>query len=162
LNVGELELESNELPQAEQAFRRAAELSSPHSPHFFQTLVTAGLGLCGLQSGNLAEARRRESELPSLPDFWTFDPTQVVTFKARMLLKRRDPERALDLLEQVRKRVRERLIPAWLRLTLEEARIRRRLGPESALSVTDKGLEVARTLGLDKRIQQFERFKDTL
>jgi tetratricopeptide (TPR) repeat protein len=162
LNIGELELAAHDFPKAVKAFRKVADISPPHSPHFFRTLTSAGLGLCGLQVGDLAGARRREAELPALPEFWTFDPTVVVTFKARMLLKRRDPERAVDLLSDVRGRVRERLVPAWLRLTLEEARIKGKLKPGSASSVVEEGLEVATSLGLEKRARQFERLKKTL
>jgi tetratricopeptide (TPR) repeat protein len=162
LNLGELELVAHDFAKAERVFRTAAEISTPHSPHFFKTLASAGLGLCGLQTGKLSEARKWEEELPELPEFWTFDPTVVVTFKARMLLKRRDPERALDLICRTRNRVRERLVPAWLRLTMEEARICRSFKSARASSLVEEGLQVAEDLGLKKRIHQLARLRESL
>ncbi len=162
LNLGELGLVSHDFPFAETAFRAAEELAAWPSPPFFRTLATAGIGLCSLSIGNLTEARIRESQLPEFPEFWTYDPTIVATFKARMLAKRRDTVRALELLDQTRAGVVGRLVPAWLRLTIEQTRLCKRVYPKKALELADEGLEVAGKLGLKQRVYQLHRLRETL
>jgi tetratricopeptide (TPR) repeat protein len=161
LNLGELGVVSHDFQLAKASYESAQELITSFSPHFFQTLATAGLGFCSLHAGDLGEARRREAEIPAFPEFWTYDPSVVTIFKARMLLKRRDTTRALALLNQIRKGVKHRLVPAWLRLTLEEARILRTIRPERALSLVNEGLEIAEGLGLRERVRQLHRLKES-
>jgi DNA-binding SARP family transcriptional activator/tetratricopeptide (TPR) repeat protein len=162
LNLGELGIVSHDFQLAKTAYENAQKLISPVSPHFFQTLATAGLGLCSLHTGDLAEARRKEAELPVFPDFWTYDPSVATIFKVRMLMKRQDTLRALALLDQIRESVKHRLVPAWLRLTLEEIEILRRIRPERALSLAIEGLEVAEHLGLRERTRQLHRLRESL
>ena len=126
LNLGELGLLSFDFSAARQSYGNAEESLTPASPHFYKVLINAGLGLCALHEGDLGEARRRESELPTQQGFWTFDPTIVTTFRARMLLRRRDSEGAVALIERVREDIRDRFVPAWLRLTLEQCRTQKR------------------------------------
>jgi len=162
LNVGELGLAAHDQKLAEDGFRAAQELISHSSPHFFREYAKAGLGLCALQSGELGEARRLESELPPFPEFWTYDPTIVAIFKSRMFRQRRDIPRAVTCLETVRKSVRERLVPTWLRLTLEEARLLRTVDRGKASRLGDEGHEVASALGLEERKGEFDRFRENL
>ena len=162
LNLGELGVVSHDFQLAETAYEKAQELITSFSPHFFQTLATAGLGLCSLHAGDLGEARRKEAELPVFPDFWTYDPSVTTIFKVRMLMKRRDTPRALALLDQIRESVKHRLVPAWLRLTLEEIGILRRTQPERALSLANECLEIAEHLGLRERVRQIHLLKDSL
>jgi len=162
LNLGELGLVSHDFDLAKAAYGAAEKLITPYSPHYFQTLATAGQGLFSLQTGDLPEARRREEDLPVFPDFWTYDPTIVTTFKARMLLKKQDTVRAMALLDQTRARIRRRMIPAWLRLTSEEAKIFRRLRPEVALVLARAGLAMAEDLGLKEPALQLRRLTASL
>ncbi|MCJ7627216.1 MAG: AAA family ATPase [Longimicrobiales bacterium] len=161
LNLGELGVASNDFQFAKTAYENAQALITPLSPHFFQTLATAGLGLCSLHDGDLAEARKKEAELPVFPDFWTFDPSVATIFKVRMLLKRRDTIGALALLDRIRESVKHRLVPAWIRLTLEEISILRRIQPGRALSLTEEGLTVAEHLGLRERVRQLRYLKES-
>lgn len=162
LNLGELGLVSHEFRHAKESYETAQALIAPNSPHFFQTLVTTGLGLCALQTGDLGEARRNETELPPLPEFWSYDPTVVAVFKARMFLKRRDTPRALELLEKIRYSIRDRLVPAWLRLTLEESTILLKTHPRTAKKTVEEGIEVATELRLPERLGQFQRLRASL
>ena len=103
-----------------------------------------------------------ESELPAFPDFWSYDPSIVTMFKTKMLIKRQDTPRALALLDQIRESVKGRLVPAWLRLTVEESRILRRIQPDRALSLANDGLGVAEDLGLTTRMRQLHRLRESL
>ncbi|MGD2124279.1 MAG: AAA family ATPase, partial [Gemmatimonadota bacterium] len=131
LNEGELGLSTHNLCNAEESYQRAARLLRPSSPEAFHTIINAGLGLCALRSGNLAEARRREEHLPDFPDRWRFDPSTVVFFKASMLRRRGDHPTADRLLAEVAEDVKTRLVTAWIKLTLERAR--RMPKPQSSL-----------------------------
>ena len=155
LNRGELCISSHDYDSAKTAYEAALSHISRSSPHFFATLAKAGLGLASLLSGDLPEARKRESELPPVPDFWTYDPSIVTIFKARMLLKRQDRPRAITLLDQVRGGVRHRLVPAWLRLTLEEVAILKGWRVKEAGRLAREGYSVAEELGLEERKRQF-------
>ena len=44
--------------------------------------------MCALLEGDLQEARSREALLPNPPDFWTYDPTLITVFSARMKARR--------------------------------------------------------------------------
>ncbi len=156
INLGELGLVSHDISLARENYSRAQEILGSSSPHYFQTLVHAGIGMCALHAGALAEARLREKDLPPLPDFWTFDPSIVATFKARMLTKRRDSETALAMLDAVRKNTENRFVPAWLRLTLEQCRILRRMGSPDLETFAREGLRTAQSLGLEQRTREFK------
>jgi DNA-binding SARP family transcriptional activator/anti-anti-sigma regulatory factor len=157
LNLGELGLLSFDVPFAKRSYANAEDLLTPTSPPFFRVLINAGLGLCALHEGNLGEARRREAEIPTQLGFWTFDPTTVTTFRAKMLLKRRDLGGAVALLDSVRAEIRERFIPAWLRLTLEQCRILKRADPEGVDRLAAEGRKVAEEFDLKERARQFQR-----
>jgi hypothetical protein len=162
LNVGELGIVSHDFGAARAAFESADKLITATSPHFFSTLATAGLGLCALHSGNLGEARKLELDLPEFPDFWNYDPSLVATFKARMLVKRRDPGKATGLLDRVRESVRHRSVLAWIKLTLEEARLLRGSQPDKAGTLCQQGMSLAEELGLSNRVAEFARLKSQL
>jgi hypothetical protein len=157
LNLGELGLLSFDFQSARSSYLKAHNTLTPVSPYFYKMLISAGLGLCAIHDGDLGEARRRETELPNQPAFWTFDPTIVTVFRVRMLLKRRDLEGAVDLLETVRRAVRKRFVPAWMRLTLEECRILKRSDPKKAELLAEEGFELAARLELLERSRQFRR-----
>jgi DNA-binding SARP family transcriptional activator len=156
INLGELALISNDPYSARERYNAARNLLSASSKWYFKTLINAGLGLNALHEGHLAEARRMEAELNDLPEFWTFDPTIVCTFKARMMLKRRDLEGSIDLLQSVRDAIRERLLPAWLRLTSEQCRVLKRTHPDRAKEIAEEGRDSARRLILDHWVHLFE------
>ena len=157
LNLGELGLLSFDFSAARESYANAEKSLTPASPHFYQILINAGLGLCALHEGDLGEARRRESVLPTQQGFWTFDPTIVTTFRAKMLLRRRDSEGAVALIERVRADIQDRFVPAWLRLTLEQCRIQKRTDPSKVTLLSAEGFKVAQRLDLTERSRQFQR-----
>lgn len=161
LNLGELGLVSHDLELAKASYERAERQISETSPYFFQALATAGLGLRALQDGDLGEARKREIDLPEFPVFWTYDPTISAIFKARMLVKKRDPVGAISLLDGIRGSVKSRMVTAWLRLTLEQARIQNKVDPGESYLLAEAGLEVAKGLGLKVRMREFSRLART-
>ena len=140
LNLGELGLAKHDFGLARSSYERAKELITKSSPHYFEDLATGGLGLCHLMEGDLTTARKCETSITLLPDFWSFDPTILTIFRARMSLKRQDLGRAWKVLQQARDNVKGRLVPAWLRL--------------------EEGLEVAETIGVADFVRRFQGLKD--
>jgi hypothetical protein len=155
INLGELALISNDIALARARYTAARHMLSASSKWFYKTLIAAGLGLGALHIGDLAEARNMEAELEPFPDFWTFDPTIACTFKARMLLKRRDSEGSVFLLHSVRDAIRERLVPAWLRLTSEHCRVLRRIDPAKARGFAEEGRDYSQRLDLEHWVRRF-------
>jgi tetratricopeptide (TPR) repeat protein len=114
-----------ELAWARGDFASAAEWYSiaesnigPNTPTYARELVTAGLGLCALETGNMSEARRRESQLSDPPSSWFYDPTTVLAFRARLLELRGDRRAAITMLRHHAAEVAERLVFAWLKVTV--------------------------------------------
>jgi tetratricopeptide (TPR) repeat protein len=157
LNLGELYLVSGDPDRARDSYKKARSLITRASPHYFSALATAGMGLCDLTVGNLARARKAEMEMPALPEFWTFDPFIMASFKAKMFLKRQDPTRAFSLLGSIRIAIKDRLVPAWLRLTHEEARLQKTRDAHAALQVAQEGSKTAVSLNLTEQMRRFER-----
>jgi len=151
LNEGELGLASFDTPTAHASYTRAEASLRPASPKAFRAIINAGLGLCALRDGNLGEARSRENEQPPLPGYWTFDPSVVVSFKAGMLRRRGDHSAADQLLFDVAQDVKERLVTAWIKLSLERARVLRRKDPEVAKGILMEVLVSTEKLGLEER-----------
>ena len=157
LNLGELALSLRDYERAEREYHLAESLFRPSSPPYFQTICDAGIGECALFKGDLGEARRRESKIPSLPSFWSYDPSVIVAFKAKMLAKRGSRLEALKLLAEVRKAVRGRLVPAWIRISLEEWRLSRRSTTTPDTEVVEAALRRASKLLLKERTRELER-----
>ncbi len=157
INEGELALASFNPEVAEASFAKAEELLGPASPSAFKTVISAGLGLCALHSGDLSEARRREAELPVIPTLWTFDPSVIMSFKAKMLKRRGDVAGADQLLQEVGENVRSRLLTAWMKITIERCALLRPTNPEKCLALAREGLDEAERLGLRVREQDFKK-----
>jgi tetratricopeptide (TPR) repeat protein len=160
LNEGELSLKCMDLGTAEERFGEAERLLRPSSPAAFSTIVNAGLGLCALKSGDLSEARKREADLPSLPDYWTFDPSVIVDFKASMFRRRGDVQNAIDLLAEVAENVKGRLTTVWIKLMIERARLLRTHRPSTAKDVLEEVNAVVVDLGLFGRARTIQRLLD--
>jgi DNA-binding SARP family transcriptional activator/tetratricopeptide (TPR) repeat protein len=119
-----------ELAWARGDFASAAEWYSiaernigPNTPTYARELVTAGLGLCALETGNMSEARRRESQLSDPPISWFYDPTTILAFRARLLELRGDRRAAITMLCHHAADVTERLVFAWLKVTVLTVRL---------------------------------------
>ena len=157
LNRGELSLASHDLVAAGQHYSRAQSCLSASSPESSRTIINAGLGLCALRRGDLAEARQREADLHPIPRPWTFDPFVVVSFKASMLNKRGDWESANRLLAEVAKDVRPRLVTAWIKLSIVRAQMWKKMDPGKAKQIAERTLSVAAELGMSERVTQLLR-----
>ncbi len=158
LNRGELSLASHDLLGAQEHYYRAQKYLTPSSPESSRLIINAGLGICALQSGDLAEARRREACLPPISSPWTFDPFVVVSFKAGMLKKRGAFESADGLLAEVAKDVRPRLVTAWIKLTILRADFLKKRDPKQAARIAEEAFLVAEELDLSQRSTQLQKY----
>jgi tetratricopeptide (TPR) repeat protein len=154
LNLGEMELCLHGYENARHHYFSAENLIPETSPPFYHTIVNAGLGQCALHNGELTEARKREEMIGELPSFWSYDPTVVVGFKARMLLKRGEGRAAKELLLDAANSVRDRFIPAWLRLYIDFHRLERRLGDPISTHLLEEARDIATNLHLHERARQ--------
>jgi len=89
-------------------------------------LVAAGIGLCALELGDLAEAKRRESEVSTLPRDWRADPYILLLFATRLLERRGRHAEAYQLARTTAEHLRWRFPPAWLKVLPLQARLGRR------------------------------------
>jgi tetratricopeptide (TPR) repeat protein len=158
LNKGELALACHDVPTARSHYLRAESYLNVSSANSSRTIINAGLGICALRSGDLSEARDRETALPPQPSIWTFDPFVVVSFMVGMLKKRGDRVSAEQLLEGVTRDVRSRLVTAWIKLTIVRADLWRGNDPARAASIAAEAIVLAERLNLTKRVHQLRRF----
>jgi hypothetical protein len=154
LNLGEMNLDEHETGAAFKRFSSAKAHLSQALPKFFHEMVCAGLGLCALHDGNLQEARARESDLSPDPKCWSYDPVLVTVFRARMMLRRGDPEGAIAHLREVGGAIRDRFVPTWIRLVLEEGRVRRRFPGPSDKKLIKEALRVSERFKLRQRTRE--------
>lgn len=137
LNLGELHFSRLDIPKAKVSYEKAFSFLEKAPSPSYKSLISAGLGLCALHEGDLNHARTREAELPGIPNFWSFDPTLFVLFKARMLFRRGDSGNAFSLLRSTRREIQGRFVPGWIRLALEEVRVLKRKGDPGVLSLAE-------------------------
>ena len=157
LNEGELGLATFDIPAARASYTKAESFLRPSSPKAFHEIINAGLGFCALHSGDLGEARRREAELSPFPGFWTSDPSVIALFKANMLRRRGDYSAADQLLSDVAKNVRHRLVTAWIKISLERARALRKGNSNESAAIIRETLDVTMELGLEERTKNLRR-----
>jgi len=160
-NKAELLLAQHDFRGAEQSYREASTYLGLTTPSYAQDLITAGLGICALETGDLSGARRREVELNERPTSWYFDPTTIVAFQVRLLDRRGRTPEALDLLETSADDLRGRLDLAWLkaRAILVRLLIRRRM--HGATFVAQEAKERAEALCLTHRAREFDALLDS-
>jgi DNA-binding SARP family transcriptional activator/tetratricopeptide (TPR) repeat protein len=161
-NVGELALAKGEFLRAESAFRQVSELLGPATPRYTSDFVNAGLGLCALERGALSDARRHVDSLNDVPITWYFDPSTIVTFRARMLTLRGRHEEVADLLAATADDLNDRLCLAWLKVRSLQARIMKKLAPIDAKDLAMAGLEKAQELRLHHRVSEFSQLADSI
>ena len=156
-NRAELALAQQDLRAAELSFREAATYLGHTTPTYMQDIVHAGLGYCALESGNLAEARRRAQELHDPPSSWYFDPTTILTFRSRLLERRGSIDEAVQLLESGASDLENRLVLAWLKVRGMQVRlmVRRRYDRIRAKRIAREAAELAASLGLTYRVKEF-------
>jgi DNA-binding SARP family transcriptional activator/tetratricopeptide (TPR) repeat protein len=160
-NRGELGLQRRAYDEAVHWFRRAERLITPAAPVYLVDLIHSGLGLCSLEMGSLADAREHEAKTTRRMEHWYFDPTTLVTFHSRLLARRGESAKALRVISEVRGALAGRLVLAWIKLVLLEARTAKRLR-QPGTAPANEALLVARRLGLSDRAQQLEEIRGAL
>ena len=156
-NRGELGLRRGDYEGAKQWFESAAVFQGAASPKYSSDAANAGIGLCALQIGDLAEARRRELALNPAPTIWYYDPTVTASFVAKLMERRGHRRAAIELLDQTIDDVEGRLVPAWLKLKLIQAELLAKERSPRGPQVVLEALEVARDLQLSVRVKEFTR-----
>lgn len=157
-NHAELSLARGDFEGARQWFTDAERYLGPATPPYAQQVVVAGLGLCALESGDLAEARRREDSLDAIEVPLYYDPSTLVAFKVRLLELRNDRPIALALLDEMARDLEGRLELAWLKINGLRLEKQLKWGDlDGALPLAHACLTLAMELRLDRRVTQFER-----
>mgnify|MGYP001248738726 CR=1 FL=1 len=154
-NRAELALAQHDYVKAADAFTEAATYLGPTTPSYMQELVNAGLGLCALETGDLAESRRREQELSKTASHWHFDPTTILAFQTRLLDRRGRHREALDLLESSALDLEHRLVLAWLKVRALSVRLMIRRKVVGARKLALDARARAEELCLDHRVREF-------
>lgn len=127
-NMGELSLERRDFPQARDWFHAARDVLGPGIPAFYDKLVSAGLGVCALELGALAEARAHEARLDATEPILYYDPWLVLLFLSRLHERRGSLPKALAVLEACHPSLKARFPLAWLRLQVRRAMLAKKLG----------------------------------
>jgi len=161
-NRAELLLAQHDFHGAERSYREASTYLGLTTPSYAQDLITAGLGICALETGDLSEARRREEELNERPQRWHFDPTTILAFQVRLLDRRGRTPEAVDLLKTSADDLQGRLDLAWLKAQaiLIRLMIRRKMG--GAIYIAKEAKQRAEALSLNYRASEFDALLDAL
>jgi DNA-binding SARP family transcriptional activator/tetratricopeptide (TPR) repeat protein len=159
INLGELHLDAHDVDQAKRSYRKAEGYLSSSSLPYHRTIINAGLGLCALQDGGLHEARSREEALDPDPAFWTFDPTVISVFRARMMIRRGDADGAIGHLARIRRAIKERFFSAWVRLLIEEGRIRKRSDRPYLMEDIGEAIKHCTRFRLDRRREELTNLR---
>jgi hypothetical protein len=114
-----------------------------------------------VQTGDLGLAGDLDRTLPEDASFLgnpTVDPTPVALFRARRLEVRQSPEAAARLLHLYGESLRERIVPAWMKVRLAELRLRRKYNLGGVRGLAEEGREAAGHLGLVIREREFAAY----
>jgi Tfp pilus assembly protein PilF len=157
-NLAELALARGEFQEASECFKAASQHPGLTIPRYTRDLVNAGLGLCALEMGSVGQARMREQALSGPPPIWYYDPTVILTFRARLAELRGGYQDASELLDETCTGLEGRLVMAWLKLRLLHSRLLAKHADARGPGVAFTGLRVAEELNLRFRKKQFARF----
>jgi len=157
-NLGELHLARADYLAAEESFNEILSLGD--TPQFARDVATAGLGLCSLETGRIREAHRLEASLGPPPAIWYYDPTVLLSFRSKLLERQGHPQDAIRILREGADQLRDRLVVAWIKLQLVQARILIKTRDPRASSVIEEGFGVASQLGLAHRTAEFVWLRD--
>lgn len=157
-NLGELALAQGDYARASHHFLSASQHAGLTVPRYTQDLVNAGLGLCAIETGALSQARMREEALAPPPATWYYDPSVLLTFRARLAELRGEADRAVELLDEACTDLDGRLIMAWIKLRLVQCRLLAKQEHPRMRPIAEEGLAVAVDLGLRYRQEQFARY----
>ncbi len=150
-NQGLLELEDDRYDAAQNLLYEAQEVNRRHPHRGAQVLIAAGLGLCSLERGALAEANEWNDVLGTFPRRWHFDPYLVVRYKSRLLAAQGQLKAALELVRTVADEIHGRFVPTWIDLKVMESQLLRRLREEPENNDLSAVFQVAMQLNLRRR-----------
>jgi tetratricopeptide (TPR) repeat protein len=154
-NCGELNLGLGEISKAVEFFERVVRQDPASLPANISLIAEAGSGICELHAGQLRRAVSRHDRM-EFPEYWSFDPTLPVTFRARIRRCHGDLAGALEVLRATAEQVETRYPLSWIKLRMEEIRLLQTTDKASATRLAHDVLMRAVRLGLthqQKRIQ---------
>jgi hypothetical protein len=151
-NLGELARRTLRFDEAEGFFSTAERLWEPGTPEYGLSLISAGRGLCALEGGRLSEAVEREHQLPPDHTHWVFNPFSIILLRARIMERKGRSTDAVDYIDGQAKRLRHRMVPTWLNLKLEQARLLRKTAPDKLPSLWGDVLPTARAAGFRETV----------
>jgi hypothetical protein len=161
-NRAELAIAQGDYARAAQAYTDAAKYLGATTPSYLRDLITAGLGLCALERGDLREARRCEQELPDTPAHWHHDPTTILAFRARLLDRRGHHHGAVDLLNAAAQDLKDRLVPAWLKVRILHLRLMLKRRMPGGRPIAAEAILVARARSLRHRTDELVELHERL
>lgn len=160
INRGELAVARRDYREASTHFASAGKHDGLAIPKYTERMVNAGLGICALEMGRLAEARRLFEGLPEAPTSWYYDPTPLLQFQARYLERRGDLEGAIGTLDAAQEDLKGRLVAAWIKTQVSLVRLLRKAGSSRTKEEALKGVEVTGRLAMTEREREFHFLVD--
>ncbi len=160
-NLGELAIHRREFEEAASYFESAVAKIGPTTPPDQAQGAIAGFGRCLLELGSLSEARRFEALLDPYPAEWYFDPTLILTFRARMMERRGMAQEAVHHIASCCERLQNRLTLAWLKLRAFEVRLRKRIGMPGVHERANTARAISEELRLSTRQGEFRSVLDS-
>jgi len=157
-NYGEAYLRLNQVDVAKAWFEKGLSALTEGHAGYLHPLMLSGFGSCLLWEGDLPGARKALSRLPEPPEWWGFDPTLIVGFRAAMLARRGKGTEAGQHLDEVAAQLQHRLPVAWLKIQAEYARVLGRSRPACVRERARRAAERAADLHLDRWQEWFERY----
>jgi DNA-binding SARP family transcriptional activator/tetratricopeptide (TPR) repeat protein len=160
-NHAELALARGDYQTARVQFQEAESYFGKTTPPDVADTILAGIGLCALETGDLPEARRRESQLGPSDRTWYCDPTTSLTFRIRLLERRQRQADADLLIRQTAEGIRGRLDLFWLKIsTLHVGRLLKWGQHSEAIRVATDALILADSLGLEAQVSRLTELTD--
>lgn len=156
-NTGELELARGNFLAAQGHYQHALNLENEGTPQHLRFLAIAGVGLCGLELGDLREAKKMEAELAAWSKSWSTDPSTILVFIARLSARRGDLGEARRVLQEGLDRTKEDLPLAHLKLSIEIAARRYKLDARMTHQLLHSARDLAHSLCLPTRVRMLER-----
>lgn len=157
-NRAELAIARGDYIDAAAQLRSVGDLSGSAVPKYTAQVVTAGLGLCALELGAMAEARAHEDALSDPPSTWYYDPTIELTFRSQLLARRGRYDEAEQLLADAASALKGHLVMAYLKTRLVQLRVMTRGRLPGVANVAREARATCAEMGLRTREAEFASF----
>ncbi len=151
-NLGEIFLARRQFDKALHAYQEAENLLNNGVRRFLLDVIHAGLGTAALETGRLELAKRCHLALNDW-SHWYFDPSLILTFKAKMLCRAGRVEDGLRQLDQEGTRIARRFPAPAIRVAIERERLARRFGTRPS-ERSGRALTIAERLNLKLRAEE--------